>query len=123
MPVDFSLALGRIADKNPALLGVSLIGRDGLAIESADRLGDGTLEAVAAEMTGFLQTMAATESGMASGSSALEGILVEAGTVTAVLTAVTSEYYLLTLMPAGAGSGRVRYEAWKAARSLEGELL
>lgn len=111
-------AVGRSAE---GVLGSSLIGRDGLAVESAGA-SDGSLEAAAAEMTGFLQTVASAEYGSGVAERPVKMVQVNAVKARAILTAVTDEYYLLMLVAADGNAGRARYEGRKAAARLEKEL-
>lgn len=109
------------AERVEGLHGVSLVGRDGIAIDSVVPAEDGVLEMVSAEMTGILSQLNAADLGI--DAVALRSFMVQSERATVVLSAVTSEYYLLILLSPGAYSGRARFEARKAAAILEKELV
>jgi predicted regulator of Ras-like GTPase activity (Roadblock/LC7/MglB family)/tetratricopeptide (TPR) repeat protein len=117
-PRGFRPILEDLAGSADGVAGVSLIGRDGLAVESAG--AEGAVEAVAAEMMGFLQTVASAEAGAERGDVKMAQVNAEGGR--AILTSITDEYYLLLLISPDGNAGRARYEGWKAAARLEKEL-
>jgi predicted regulator of Ras-like GTPase activity (Roadblock/LC7/MglB family) len=101
--------------------GISLVGRDGIAIDSIVPAGDGILESISAELIGVLASFQAADLGIEA--QAIRQLLVETDRAAIVLSAVTSEYYLLILMSAEGNKGRARFEARKAALLLEKELV
>jgi len=117
----FGTALARIAERVEGTRAVSLIGADGIPIETWGSPQGLTIEIVAAEMGALLQ---AARRASASSSS---GEMREIATVTdggiAVLSRVTGEYYLLLLLAREGNLGRGRFELRKAAAALEKELL
>jgi predicted regulator of Ras-like GTPase activity (Roadblock/LC7/MglB family) len=117
----FGTALARVAERVEGTRAVSLVGADGIPIETWGSPQSLTIETVAAEMSALLQ--AARRASAASS----PGELREIATVTdggiAVLSRVTGEYYLLLLLAREGNLGRGRFELRKAAAALEKELL
>ncbi len=117
----FRETLMEFAERVEGLHGVSLIGRDGIAIDSVVPAEDSVLESVSAELTGILSHLSAVDLGLEAGS--IRQFLVTSEKATIVLSALTSEYYLLILLSPEGNSGRARFEARKAASVLEKELV
>lgn len=117
----FAEALEGIAKRVDGVQGVSLIGRDGITLESFGASRDSQLDPVAAEITGILKHLMTEESGNDSGD--IQQFLIESGSVNLVLVSVTSEYYLMVLLSRDGNSGRARFEARRAAALLEKELV
>ncbi len=117
----FGKALARIAERVEGTRAVSLVGTDGIPIETWGSPQSLSIETVAAEMGALLQ---AARRALAASSS---GEMREIATVTdggiAVLSRVTGEYYLLLLLAREGNLGRGRFELRKAAAALEKELL
>jgi len=117
----FRDTLMQFAERVEGLHGVSLVGRDGIAIDSVVPAEDSVLESVSAELTGILSHLSAADLGLEAGS--VRQFVVQSDRATIVLSAVTSEYYLLILLSPEGNSGRARFEARKAASVLEKELV
>jgi predicted regulator of Ras-like GTPase activity (Roadblock/LC7/MglB family) len=117
----FAETLEGIAKRVEGVRGVSLIGRDGIPLESLGGAGESALEPVATEITGILKHLMTEESGNESGD--IQQFTIESGGSILVLVAVTSEYYLMVLLSRDGNSGRARFEARRAAASLEKELV
>jgi predicted regulator of Ras-like GTPase activity (Roadblock/LC7/MglB family) len=117
----FRETLMQFAEHVEGLHGISLIGRDGIAIDSVVPAEDSVLESVSAELTGLLSHLSAVDLGLEAGS--VRQFVVQSDKATIVLSAVTSEYYLLILLSPEGNSGRARFQARKAAFALEKELV
>jgi len=117
----FRETLLQFAERVEGLHGVSLVGRDGIAIDTVVPAEDAVLESVSAELTGILGNLSAADLGIEAG--AVRQFVVQSEKATIVLSAVTSEYYLLILLSPEGNSGRARFEARKAAFVLEKELV
>lgn len=117
----FSETLRRIAEKVEGARAVSLVGADGIPVETWGSPEDLSMETVAAEMGGLLKAA------RAAGSAAGNGEVREVATVTdgaiTLLSRVTREYYLLLLLAREGNLGRGRFELRKAAAALEKELF
>jgi len=121
----FREALEGVAARVEGVRGLSLMGRDGITLESvgsADLAGqDPDLEPIAAELTGILKHLMTAEAGIDSG--IIQQFTIESGSSILILVAVTSEYYLLVLLSREGNFGRARFEARRAAALLEKELI
>jgi predicted regulator of Ras-like GTPase activity (Roadblock/LC7/MglB family) len=101
----FGTALARVAERVEGTRAVSLVGADGIPIETWGSPQSLTIETVAAEMSALREIATVTDGGIA------------------VLSRVTGEYYLLLLLAREGNLGRGRFELRKAAAALEKELL
>ena len=117
----FRETLKGLASRVEGVRGVSLIGRDGIAVDTFLQNGRTPLDLVAAEMTGFLKNLSAADLGLETGS--VRQFAVVADNAIVVLSSVTPEYYLLMLLSRDGNFGRARYELRKAASVLEKELV
>lgn len=117
----FRETLLSFAERVEGLHGISLVGRDGIAIDSVVPSGDGLVEAVSAEWMGILASVDVAELGIEG--QPIRQFVVETDKAIIVLSAVTSEYYLLIVLSASGNGGRARFEARKAAAALEKELV
>ena len=117
----FAEALRRVAAKVEGTRAVSLVGADGIPVETWGGPEGLSMEALAAEVGGLWK--AARNAGAASA----EGEVREVATVTdggiTLLSRVTREYYLLLLLAREGNLGRGRFELRKAAAALEKELF
>ena len=117
----FRETLMQFAERVEGLHGISLVGRDGIAIDTVVPAEDSVLESVSAELTGILSHLSATDLGLEPGS--VRQFTIQSEKATIVLSAVTSEYYLLILLSPEGNAGHARFEARKAAFALEKELV
>ena len=117
----FRETLRRLGERVEGVRGVSLIGRDGIAVDSVTRDGEPSLDLIAAEMTGFLGSVSAADLGLHPG--AVEQLSVVTTNAVVVLSTVTREYYLLKLLDRDGNFGRARFELRKAAGALMKELV
>jgi predicted regulator of Ras-like GTPase activity (Roadblock/LC7/MglB family) len=117
----FTQTLRRIAERVGGTRAVSLVGADGIPVESWGSPEGLSIETVAAEVGSLLR--AARNTGSASG----DGEVREVATVTdggiTIVSRVTREYYLLLLLAREGNLGRGRFELRKAAAALEKELF
>ena len=115
----FQDTLRRIAERVEGTRAVSLVGLDGIPIDTyGPRTGEGvSVESVAAELGSFVKSSSPSEAG-----DVQQLCLVTEGGK-AILSRVTEEYYLLLLLSREGNFGRGRFELRKAALALEKELL
>ena len=113
--------LRRIAERVEGTRAVSLLGLDGIAIDSYVSAGGLPMDSLAAE-AGALVKAASTSRALADHGNVSE-ITVASGSTTSILCRVTPEYYLLLLLARDGNFGRGRFELRKAALVLEKELL
>ena len=117
----FRETLEGVANRVEGVRALSLIGRDGIILESCGAESESQLEPIAAEITGMLKHLMTEESGNDSGD--IQQFIIESGSSILFLVNVTSEYYLMVLLSRDGNSGRARFEARRAAASLEKELI
>ena len=117
----FGKALAKIAEAVEGTRAVSLVGADGIPIETWGSPQSLSIETVAAEMSPLLQ--AARRSSATSTSGELREIATVTDGGISILSRVTGEYYLLLLLAREGNLGRGRFELRKAAAALEKELL
>jgi predicted regulator of Ras-like GTPase activity (Roadblock/LC7/MglB family) len=115
----FQDALRRIAERVEGTRAVSLVGVDGIPIDTYGPGESVSIESVAAEMGSFVKSSQPAESGV--GPVQQLCLVTEGGK--AILSRVTEEYYLLLLLSREGNFGRGRFELRKAALALEKELL
>ena len=116
----FQDTLRRIAERVEGAQAVSLLGVDGIPIDSYGPADGRAFESIAAELGSFVKassTRGASEAGL------IQQIVVETDRSTAILSRVTAEYYLLLLLARDGNAGRGRFELRKAGLALEKELM
>ncbi len=117
----FQDSLRRIAERVEGTRAVSLVGTDGIAIDSYVSSEGLPMDSLAAEGGALVK---AAQAGRAlTDHGAVSEITVASGRSAAVLCRVTEEYYLLLLLARDGNFGRGRFELRKAAAMLEKELL
>ena len=118
----FQDTLRRIAERVEGTRAVSLVGVDGIPIDSYGALeGETSVESFAAELGAFVKAAQGPHSSF--DSSAIQQLSLVTDTSIAILSRVTEEYYLLLLLTREGSFGRGRFELAKAALALEKELL
>jgi predicted regulator of Ras-like GTPase activity (Roadblock/LC7/MglB family) len=117
----FADTLRRIAERVEGVQAVSLVGVDGIPVDSWGTGKDSALEAMAAEMGAFVKAARSRQAGTSDGP--IQQLCLMTGETTAILSRVTEEYYLLLLLSPEGNLGRGRFELRKAALALEKELL
>jgi len=120
----FQDTLRRIAERVEGTQAVSLIGVDGIAIDSYRAGNAPSLESVAAELGAFVKSSIRpkAEKPESDAGSVQQLAMVTEGSI-AILSRVTEEYYLLLLLSREGNMGRGRFELRKAGLALEKELL
>jgi predicted regulator of Ras-like GTPase activity (Roadblock/LC7/MglB family) len=113
----FADTLRRIAERVEGTRAVSLVGVDGIPIDTYGPGESVSVESVAAEMGSFVKTNRPSESG------SVQQLCLVTEEGKAILSRVTEEYYLLLLLTREGNFGRGRFELRKAALALEKELL
>jgi predicted regulator of Ras-like GTPase activity (Roadblock/LC7/MglB family) len=117
----FQDSLRRIAERVEGTRAVSLIGLDGIAIDSYVSAEGLPMDSLAAEAGAVLK--AANAARVLADQSGVTELSMASGHSTALLCRVTEEYYLLLLLARDGSFGRGRFELRKAAAMLERELL
>ena len=122
MPMNiFQDTLRRIAERVEGTLAVSLVGTDGIPIDSWGTADKASLEAMSAELGAFVKSSQRPQNASPSGT--IQQIAVVSDETVAILSRVTTEYYLLLLLAREGNFGRGRFELRKAGLALEKELL
>lgn len=116
----FKTALAGIRDRVEGTLAVSLMGLDGIAIESMNDSGV-PLDIIGAEFGGFVKSIRVSNTDLDTGD-VLQFSLVTEKYVT-FLSAVTPDYYILLVLRPDGNYGRARFELAKAKQALRDELI
>ena len=116
----FREVLRALADRVDGTLAVSLIGLDGIAVETVN-LGGVPLEAMGAEFGGFVKSVRVTNTELDTGEILQFSLVTEK--YIAFLSAVTSEYYVLLVLRPDGNYGRARFELARAKHLLRDELV
>lgn len=116
----FKSVLTGLRDRIEGALAVSLIGLDGIAVET---IGDGhvPLEILGAEFGSFVKSIRHANTELDTGE-VLQFALVTEKYVT-FLSEVTPEYYILLVLRPDGNYGRARFELFKAKYLLRDELI
>ncbi|MDQ5873157.1 MAG: roadblock/LC7 domain-containing protein [Acidobacteriota bacterium] len=117
----FTETLRRVASRVEGTRAISLVGADGIAVETWGAPEGLSIETVAAEMGGLLKAARSTNSASGQGEVREVATVTDAGIT--LLSRVTREYYLLLLLAREGNLGRGRFELRKAAAALEKELF
>ncbi|MGH9365390.1 MAG: roadblock/LC7 domain-containing protein [Thermoanaerobaculia bacterium] len=117
----FQDILRRIAERVDGAQAVSLVGLDGVLIDSYGKMEGLSIESVAAELGAFVKSAQSPHAAARVGT--VEQLAVVTQRAITILSRVTEEYYLLLLLSREGNFGRGRFELRRAALSLEKELL
>jgi predicted regulator of Ras-like GTPase activity (Roadblock/LC7/MglB family) len=117
----FTQALRAIAARVPESQVLIIMGTDGIPVEKLVLNPDPNLEAVAAEYTALLRASvsAAGDTGLGE----LRELSVVTDRMTALLVAITSEYFLFAALAPGALHGRARFALRVAGQGLQQEFV
>ena len=116
----FKDVLSGLRDRVDGALAVSLIGLDGIAVETVGGTGV-PLDVLGAEFGGFVKSIRHTNTELNTGE-VLQFALVTEKYVT-FLSEVTPEYYILLVLQPDGNYGRARFELAKAKHLLRDELI
>ena len=101
-------------------LAISLMGLDGIAIETVNH-GGVQLDAISAEFGSFLKTVRVSNQELNTGE--VEQFSLVTDRYVTFLSAVTSDYFILMILSRDGNYGRARYELRRAKFVLEDELI
>jgi predicted regulator of Ras-like GTPase activity (Roadblock/LC7/MglB family) len=116
----FRSVLSGIRDRVEGTIAISLMGLDGIAIESITT-EELQLEAIGAELGSFLKSIRSSNSELHTGD--VEQFSLATERYVTLLSAVTSEYFILMILSRAGNYGRARYELRKAKFALQDELI
>lgn len=115
----FKEVLEGIHQRVEGSLAISLIGLDGIAIETI-RNGSVPIEGLGAEFGGFVKSIRVSNTDLNTGE--VEEFSLVTDRYITFLTSVTSEYFLLLVLERGGNYGRARFELLRARHVLQPEL-
>ena len=115
----FKQVLEKLSKSMQGVLAVTLIGFDGIPLESLNQ-GEIALDAVSAEFTAFLKSIQLANTEIDTGD--IQQVSVITDRYVIYLSVVTSDYLILLVMSPGANHGKARFELLKAKHALRDEL-
>lgn len=115
----FKTILTGIRDRVDGTLAVSIIGLDGIAVETV-KDGPVPLDVMGAEFGGFIKSIRLSNTELNTGDVLQFSLVTEK--YIAFLSAVTSDYFVLLVLRPDGNYGRARYELDKAKHALREEL-
>ncbi len=116
----FKTTLDGIVSRVDGLKAASIIGTDGIALQTVGDYSQANLDGIAAEFTAFAKSIRVSNTELGSGSLEQFSIVTER-TIT-VLSTLTPDYFLLLVLGRDGNFGRARFETRKAKAVLEPEL-
>ena len=116
----FRQVLSGLRERVDGAIAVSLIGLDGIAVETVGA-GQVPLDVLGAEFGGFVKSLRNANTELNTGD-VLQFALVTERYIT-FLSEVTPEYYILLVMQPDGNYGRARFELAKAKHALRDELI
>lgn len=120
----FAELLDRVLHQTPGAVAVTLMGFDGIAIESRERDGGGEgaagAQAAVIELSAIAKDLRRIAEGLDAGG--LSEVMVRTGALTTVLRPLTEEYFLALSLAPDAYSGKGRYLMRVVAPKLVAEL-
>ena len=116
----FGDRLCRIHDRLDGARAVSLVGKDGIPVESHNS-GEIDVETLAAELLTQVRSISDDHRELSIGPVRQFAVTTDSHTV--MLGSLTDEYFLLLVMGEGASVGRARYELRRASLDFEDDLI
>lgn len=117
--MNFQERLKSTLEKIPGALSLSLIGIDGIPIESVGG-SEIDVETLSAELTTFIRNLSVTNSELKIGKLYQLALVCEG--FTHLLFAITKDYYLFCILKERSYFGKARYELFKLSVNLKEEL-
>lgn len=117
--MSFRHVLQGICDRVEGTLAVSLIGLDGIPVETIDG-NHVPVEVMGAEFGGFVRSIRLSNTELNTGDVLQFSLVTEKMTI--FLSAVTPEYYVLLVLGPNGNYGRARFELTRARQLLRDEL-
>lgn len=113
--------LSRISERMKGVKALALVDKDGISVESVSSDPDLDLELLAAELVTQARSMAGHSREIDVGEVRQFSIVTDR--VILLMSAVTSDYYLLLVLAPEGNFGRARFELRRARLTLEDELV
>lgn len=117
----FSERLQDVADRIDGTLALSLIAKDGIAVETLAREESLDLELLAAELMSQVRAVAQNHQELSIGQ--VKHFSVTTDRYVLMIGALTEDYFLLLVLKSGANSGRARFELRRAILLFEEDLI
>ena len=117
----FLETLKNIADKFQNMHCIFLMGMDGMPVEKVIRDDAFNVDALTAEFTTVLKVTNASAGEVGAGT--VDEILILSDKMILLTKSITSEYFLLLVLPPDGNMGRARFELKKAKYMLEKEFV
>ena len=112
-------SLRDLRDRTEGAVAVSVIGLDGIAVESLPAEGV-PLDLMGAEFGGFVKSIKMSNAELNTGDVLQFSVMTDK--YASYLSAVTSEYFVLLVLKADGNEGRARYEIARAKQRLREDL-
>lgn len=116
----FKSTLETISRKVEGVKAASIIGSDGIALQTVGEVPQSTLDGLAAEATAFAKSIRVSNTELGSGE--LEQFSIVTDRAVTVLSSLTPDYFLLLVLGRDGNFGRARFETRKARAILAPEL-
>ena len=116
----FQERLNELADRVEGALSVSLVGRDGLVVQSVQKGESPSQELMAAEIPERIRVLERQVPELSAES--LRQLTVTSDRYTIMLSSMSDEYFMLLVLEAGASPGTAGYELRKAALQMRDDL-
>lgn len=117
----FRERLEDVADRIDGTLALSLIAKDGIAVETFTRKDSLDLELLAAELMSQVRAVAQNHQELSVGQ--VKNFSVITDRYVLMVGALTEDYFLLLVLKAGSSSGRARFELRRAVLLFEEDLI
>lgn len=116
----FTERLSEIRDRIDGAVALSLVGRDGMPIESVCRDPDVDIEVLAAELIAQVRNLSEQHRELAAG--AVHHFAISTDRLTLMVSEVAEGYYLLLVLANAGSYGRARFELRRARLVFEQDL-
>ena len=117
----FTERLEQVTDHIDGVLAISLVAKDGIAVESIIRDQELDLELLAAELISQVRAVSQDHRELSVGKVRLFSLTTDSFIL--MVGALTEEYYLLLVLEADANFGRARFELRRAVLAFEEDLI
>lgn len=117
----FATSLSEARGRIEGVLAISLIGLDGIAVETQKVRDDVPIESLAAELGSFVKSIRLTNTELHLGD--VEQFSLVTDRYVTFLSEVTEEYYVLLVLERNGNYGRARFELSKLKFKLKDELV
>ncbi|MEM7583921.1 MAG: hypothetical protein AAF560_11110 [Acidobacteriota bacterium] len=117
----FAERLQKVADRIDGSLALSLIARDGIAVESYTRQDSLDLELLSAELMSQVRAVSQNHQELSVGE--VQHFSVITDRYILMIGALTEDYFLLLVLASGANAGRARFELRRSVLLFEEDLI